>query len=159
MILYPAIDLMGGRVVRLAQGRFDDATTYSSDPAEALAGFAGAGADWAHIRSITLTPFGPSIGTVAKSSKDYAALWLFARDSKSEDKAKVTVSGLQSGTYKVTWWDTENGKVLSEESVTAANGAVAVNSPPIQKDIAGWISKTNERTARQDAKKPAKATK
>ncbi|MEA3003685.1 MAG: phosphoribosylformimino-5-aminoimidazole carboxamide ribotide isomerase [Sphingomonadales bacterium] len=49
MILYPAIDLMGGRVVRLAQGRFDEATTYAPDPAEALAGFAGAGAEWAHI--------------------------------------------------------------------------------------------------------------
>jgi phosphoribosylformimino-5-aminoimidazole carboxamide ribotide isomerase len=49
MILYPAIDLMGGRVVRLAQGRFDDATTYSDDPAEVLARFAEAGAEWAHI--------------------------------------------------------------------------------------------------------------
>jgi phosphoribosylformimino-5-aminoimidazole carboxamide ribotide isomerase len=49
MILYPAIDLMGGRVVRLAQGRFDDATTYSEDPTEALARFAEAGAEWAHI--------------------------------------------------------------------------------------------------------------
>jgi phosphoribosylformimino-5-aminoimidazole carboxamide ribotide isomerase len=49
MILYPAIDLMGGRVVRLAQGRFDDATIYSDDPAEALARFAEAGAAWAHI--------------------------------------------------------------------------------------------------------------
>lgn len=49
MILYPAIDLMGGRVVRLAQGRFDDATTYSDDPTQALAGFAEAGAEWAHI--------------------------------------------------------------------------------------------------------------
>ena len=28
MIIYPAIDLMGGRCVRLAQGRFEDATTY-----------------------------------------------------------------------------------------------------------------------------------
>lgn len=49
MILYPAMDLMGGRVVRLAQGRFDDTTTYSADPAEALAAFAAAGAAWAHI--------------------------------------------------------------------------------------------------------------
>lgn len=49
MILYPAMDLMGGRVVRLAQGRFDEATTYAADPAEALAGFAAAGATWAHV--------------------------------------------------------------------------------------------------------------
>lgn len=49
MILYPAMDLMGGRVVRLAQGRFDEATAYPADPAEALAGFAAAGAQWAHV--------------------------------------------------------------------------------------------------------------
>ena len=49
MIVYPAMDLMGGRCVRLAQGRFDDATIYSADPAEALAGFAEAGARWAHV--------------------------------------------------------------------------------------------------------------
>ena len=49
MILYPAMDLMGGRCVRLAQGRFDEATVYSADPAAALAGFAAAGASWAHV--------------------------------------------------------------------------------------------------------------
>jgi phosphoribosylformimino-5-aminoimidazole carboxamide ribotide isomerase len=49
MILYPAMDLMGGRVVRLAQGRFEEATTYPAAPAEALARFAEAGAQWAHV--------------------------------------------------------------------------------------------------------------
>jgi phosphoribosylformimino-5-aminoimidazole carboxamide ribotide isomerase len=49
MIIYPAMDLMGGRVVRLQQGRFDDATTYSDEPLEALRRFAEAGAEWAHI--------------------------------------------------------------------------------------------------------------
>ncbi|PSJ36466.1 1-(5-phosphoribosyl)-5-[(5-phosphoribosylamino)methylideneamino] imidazole-4-carboxamide isomerase [Allosphingosinicella deserti] len=49
MIIYPAMDLMGGRVVRLAQGRFDEATTYATEPAEALAQFAAAGASWAHV--------------------------------------------------------------------------------------------------------------
>jgi len=49
MILYPAMDLMGGKVVRLRQGRFDDSTSYSDDPAQALRAFAEAGAAWAHI--------------------------------------------------------------------------------------------------------------
>lgn len=49
MILYPAMDLMGGRVVRLAQGRFEEATAYPADPAEALARFAAEGATWAHV--------------------------------------------------------------------------------------------------------------
>jgi len=49
MIVYPAMDLMGGACVRLAQGRFDDATRYSADPADALRAFADAGATWAHV--------------------------------------------------------------------------------------------------------------
>jgi phosphoribosylformimino-5-aminoimidazole carboxamide ribotide isomerase len=49
VILYPAMDLMGGRVVRLAQGRFDDSTTYPAGPTEALVRFADAGAEWAHV--------------------------------------------------------------------------------------------------------------
>ena len=49
MILYPAMDLMGGEVVRLRQGRFEDSTAYAMDPAEALDQFAAAGATWAHV--------------------------------------------------------------------------------------------------------------
>ncbi|MDP9162636.1 MAG: HisA/HisF-related TIM barrel protein, partial [Pseudomonadota bacterium] len=49
MILYPAIDLIAGRCVRLAQGDFARETRYSDDPAAALAGFAEGGATWAHI--------------------------------------------------------------------------------------------------------------
>lgn len=49
MIIYPAMDLMGGSVVRLKQGRFEDQTSYSTSPDEALHRFAEAGAKWAHI--------------------------------------------------------------------------------------------------------------
>lgn len=49
MIILPAMDLMDGRPVRLAQGRFDDATSYTLDPAEAVLAFEQAGAEWAHL--------------------------------------------------------------------------------------------------------------
>jgi len=49
MILYPAIDLIAGRCVRLAQGDFSRETGYPETPADALARFAEAGATWAHI--------------------------------------------------------------------------------------------------------------
>jgi phosphoribosylformimino-5-aminoimidazole carboxamide ribotide isomerase len=49
MIIYPALDLMGGRAVRLTQGRFQEAKIYADDPAHALSGFAAAGAQWAHV--------------------------------------------------------------------------------------------------------------
>lgn len=37
--LIPAIDLLGGRCVRLRQGRYDEATVYSDDPGEVAAAF------------------------------------------------------------------------------------------------------------------------
>jgi phosphoribosylformimino-5-aminoimidazole carboxamide ribotide isomerase len=49
MIVYPAMDLLGGRCVRLSQGRFEEITRYLTAPADALAGFAAAGASWAHV--------------------------------------------------------------------------------------------------------------
>lgn len=49
MIIYPAMDLIGGRAVRLEQGRFDNVTAYSTAPDEALRQFAEAGAEWAHV--------------------------------------------------------------------------------------------------------------
>ena len=49
MILYPAIDLINGECVRLAQGRFDAVTRYDTDPFKRLATFNEAGAEWVHI--------------------------------------------------------------------------------------------------------------
>ncbi len=49
MILLPAIDLIGGRCVRLTQGDFARETRYSDDPAAALAAFADDGATEAHL--------------------------------------------------------------------------------------------------------------
>ena len=45
----PAIDLRGGRVVRLAEGDFARETSYAADPVEVARRFAAAGAHWIHI--------------------------------------------------------------------------------------------------------------
>lgn len=49
MIIYPAIDLKGGRVVRLLQGRADAETVYAEDAAEPARDFREAGARWIHV--------------------------------------------------------------------------------------------------------------
>ena len=49
MLLYPAIDLRGGRVVRLYQGDFDKETAYGMDPVAVAEGYAAAGARWIHV--------------------------------------------------------------------------------------------------------------
>ncbi len=45
----PAIDLRGGRVVRLRQGDFAQETAYSDDPVAIAVRFAAAGTRWLHV--------------------------------------------------------------------------------------------------------------
>ncbi len=49
MIIFPAIDLKGGEVVRLAEGDMDRATIYGDDPAAQAMIFAEAGAEHLHV--------------------------------------------------------------------------------------------------------------
>ena len=47
--ILPAIDLKGGRCVRLRQGRADDSTVYSDDPVAVARRWADGGAPWIHV--------------------------------------------------------------------------------------------------------------
>jgi phosphoribosylformimino-5-aminoimidazole carboxamide ribotide isomerase len=49
MTIYPAIDIKGGRCVRLTQGRADAETVYAEDPAAVAADFKARGAAWIHV--------------------------------------------------------------------------------------------------------------
>jgi phosphoribosylformimino-5-aminoimidazole carboxamide ribotide isomerase len=49
MTVYPAIDLRGGRCVRLTQGEFDRETVYADDPIAVARRFEAAGARWLHV--------------------------------------------------------------------------------------------------------------
>jgi len=49
MIIYPAIDIKGGRCVRLSQGRADQEVVYAKDPDEVAVQFKKAGAQWVHV--------------------------------------------------------------------------------------------------------------
>jgi len=48
-IIYPAIDLRHGQVVRLRQGKPDEQTIFSSDPGKIAANWIDAGASWIHV--------------------------------------------------------------------------------------------------------------
>ncbi len=49
MILFPAIDLLGGHVVRLERGDRRRVTVYSDDPAAVAASYVAVGASWVHV--------------------------------------------------------------------------------------------------------------
>jgi phosphoribosylformimino-5-aminoimidazole carboxamide ribotide isomerase len=47
--IYPAVDIKGGRVVRLTQGRADQETVYYADPGVPARLWAASGAEWVHV--------------------------------------------------------------------------------------------------------------
>ena len=49
MRIYPAIDIRGGKCVRLRQGVFADMTVYYDDPVEVAMGFKEKGAEYIHV--------------------------------------------------------------------------------------------------------------
>jgi phosphoribosylformimino-5-aminoimidazole carboxamide ribotide isomerase len=49
MDILPAIDLLGGRCVRLRQGDYQQVTEFSDDPAAVATSFLNAGARWLHV--------------------------------------------------------------------------------------------------------------
>ena len=65
MLLFPAIDLRGGRCVRLYQGDFAAETVYAEDPAEVAVAFAAAGARWLHVVDLDAARTGELINLAA----------------------------------------------------------------------------------------------
>lgn len=63
MIIYPAIDLLNGRCVRLSQGRYDQVTVYHEQPLEVARQFGAAGASWLHVVDLEAARSGKSAQT------------------------------------------------------------------------------------------------
>ena len=69
-LLYPSIDLRGGRVVRLAQGDYAAETVYGDDPVAVATGFCDQGAAWIHVVDLDAARTGeprnrPAVAAVA----------------------------------------------------------------------------------------------
>lgn len=117
MIIYPAMDLMGGRVVRLKQGRFEDQTTYLAEPAEALRAFAEAGAEWAHVVDLD--------GARAKAPVQHELIASLARSTS----LKLQVGGGFRTREQV-------ARMLDGGVSRVVVGSLAVSEPKL---VAGWI--------------------
>jgi phosphoribosylformimino-5-aminoimidazole carboxamide ribotide isomerase len=116
MIVYPAMDLMGGRCVRLAQGRFEDSTIYSAEPAEALASFAAKGAQWAHVVDLD--------GARAKEPRQHDLIDALARSAQ----LKLQVAGgFRTADHIQRMLDAGVGRVVI--------GSLAVQQPGIVQDF------------------------
>ena len=72
MKIFPAIDLFGGKAVRLYKGDYNEMTVYSENPAEVALAFKNAGAEYIHLVDLEGAKDGttPNLVTVEKIVKD-----------------------------------------------------------------------------------------
>ena len=72
MKLFPAIDLLGGRAVRLFKGDYDKVTVYSDEPWEVAKDFARRGASFVHIVDLDGAKGGgtPNLETVLRIKRE-----------------------------------------------------------------------------------------
>jgi phosphoribosylformimino-5-aminoimidazole carboxamide ribotide isomerase len=117
MIVYPAMDLLGGKPVRLAQGRFEDRTDYGLGRHSALRAFADAGASWAHVVDLD--------GARAKEPRQHDFIASLARSSGLELQVG---GGFRTRDHVAQALDAGIARVVL--------GSVAVKYPAL---VNGWI--------------------
>lgn len=95
MILFPAIDLLGGRAVRLYKGDYDNVTVYSERPWEVAKGFAALGAKHVHIVDLDGARDGgtPNLETVLKIKKESGVFCEVGGGVRSMETVEKYLSG------------------------------------------------------------------
>lgn len=99
MNLYPAIDLLDGRVVRLRQGEYDDSTVYGDDPVRVARSFVEQGAQWIHIVDLNAARTGDPvnravIAEVASGLPDTVRVQVGGGVRTSDDAVSLRDSGV-----------------------------------------------------------------
>ena len=123
MDLYPAIDLRGGRCVRLVEGDFDQETVYGDDPVAVASAFAEAGARWIHVVDLD-----------AARSGDPANRPLVARVARAVSGSGVQV---QTGGGVRTAQDAE--ELIEAGVARVVIGTAAVENPALVAEVsARW---------------------
>lgn len=144
MKIYPAIDLYGGKAVRLYKGDYNEMTVYSDNPAEIAADFIKQGAECIHIVDLEGAKRGdtPNIETVksiVKKTDMFAEVGGGIRSIPVIDKyLEVGVSRVILGTAAVT--DPEFLEYALE--LYGDKIAVGVDIKDGNVAIKGWVEKT-----------------
>ena len=138
MILFPAIDLRGGRVVRLTEGDYDRMTVYGDNPVETAKSFQAAGATHLHVVDLDGAKDAsqinlPVIDQITKATGLFVEVGGGARDERSVKRyLDAGASRVIGGTMAV-----ENPKLMESlaakhpgriaAGVDAKNGFIAIH--------------------------------
>lgn len=90
MEIFPAIDIMGGEVVRLTKGKFNTAEIFSQNPLEVLEQFKECGAENLHIVDLDGAKYGALVNfSIIKKMAEYGGIFIEVGGGiRDEDKIK-----------------------------------------------------------------------
>jgi len=144
MDLYPAIDLHGGAVVRLARGDFEKLTQYGDDPVAIARQFDAAGASWIHVVDLDAALEGgnPNLGVIEAICANVTARVQTGGGVRSVEDASDRFA---AGATRVVMGSAvvEHPEVV-DELAARHPGAVAVGLDARGRDVAihGWTDET-----------------
>jgi len=100
MLLFPAIDLVGGAAVRLTKGDYAQMTVYSQDPLAVARSFRGAGAGYLHVVDLEGARDGgtPNFDTIRRLIRDAGLRVQVGGGVRSEE---VAARYLEAGAFRV----------------------------------------------------------
>ena len=146
MKLFPAIDLYGGKAVRLLRGEYDKMTVYSEHPEELAVAFAEAGATCIHLVDLEGAKEGttPNLDVVAAVAKNTDLKVEIGGGIRSMETVKTyldaDVSRVILGTAAVT-----NPDFLKEALATYGEKiAVGVDIKDGKVAIKGWLETSDD---------------
>ena len=117
MIIFPAIDLKAGRVVRLVRGDMDSATVFNDDPAAQARAFEAQGFEWLHLVDLDGAVEGRSINAGAVQKILFSSALPVQLGGGIRDRAAIA-EWLEAGVRRV---------IL---------GTIAVKDPALVKEVA-----------------------
>jgi phosphoribosylformimino-5-aminoimidazole carboxamide ribotide isomerase len=139
--LYPAIDIRGGKCVRLAQGDYGRETVYGDDPVGVAASFAASGARWIHVVDLDAARSGVAtnhevIGRVCAAVSSSVEVGGGVRDDVAADRLfDLGVTRVVVGTAAV------ESPAFVADLARAHPGGVAVGLDARGREVAvrGWV--------------------
>lgn len=117
MILYPAIDIKGGAVVRLTQGRMEQVDVYNDDPGAQARIWSEAGFGWLHVVDLD--------GAIAGEPQNAGAV----RKVLDASSASVQLGGGVRSLARIAYW-------LDAGVTRIVLGTIAVQDPELVKTAA-----------------------
>jgi len=144
MLIFPAIDLYGGKAVRLYKGDYKQMTVYSDNPLSVARDFEAKGAKWVHLVDLEgakegTTPNIDVVGSIAKNTSLSCEIGGGIRNMETVERYfEAGVSRVILGTAAVT----DEDFLVSAVEKIGEKIAVGVDIKDGMVAIKGWIEKS-----------------